>query len=168
MGWSNLMQGMIVMTQMNVPDNLEVFEETPAPRHRQGWRRWLASVRMRRMILQAISTVLGFLIFFWALKQTSIAFIAIIPGSYLWMLCGVEFAEHLRVLRGEGMTPELKRWCLHRLRLVGEDPDPLFLTLDDLQRAIRVDEARAGAIRQAAVMEQDTAKAVGSRRQVRL
>lgn len=165
------MQGMVIMTQLKVPDNLEVFGEAPAPRHRQGWRRWLASVRMRWMILHAFGTVLGVLTVAWAMLEKPLgafSLMAIIPGMALWLGCLGWFVGHFLAWRGEGMTPELKRWCLYRLRLNGEDPDPLFLTLDDLQRAIRVDEARVRAMEEAAILEQDTAEASGARRQVRL
>jgi hypothetical protein len=124
-----------------IPDDLTVMGEAPAPAHRQGLRLWLCSAGMRGMVLAGAGAAVASFVFFWPLYQDPLGFMMIIPATLAWMWLGRSFLQRLQVFLGLGMTARQRKWCLHRLRISGQDPDPLFITLHDMQVAIGLNEA---------------------------
>ena len=168
MPWGSVLHAIQQSTWQQVPANLEVFGEAPVPRHRQGWRRWLSSVGARWMALTGAASFVCCVAFFWSLYQGPTAFMTIIPATLGWMFIGRKFLDYLRVFRGDGITAAERKWCLHRLRLDGQDPDPLFLRQYDLQRAVRINEGLVRAAGEKIALEAATPLTTGQPRVSRL
>lgn len=145
-------------------------EEMPAPLHRQGWRLLACSPGLYGLVASFLSVCLAV----YTLTLLTVA------GQFEWFVIAVVFgvaqysvfAERLRRLTGFRFSTNCQRWVLHRLRLNGEDPDPLFLSHEDADRAwlLSVEEDRLRACRLNERLEEQTAPVAvkTSRRPARL